>query len=172
MDVPCAFCKKVETKSVKFGLGGRSNISLPHIGGSHPVPSLGILSTERQGTAMYYIEGNIEGRTEMHWSALFLRETMSQDSQWALSGWVQHQNKLPGSQLARSGWCQSWWGRARARGCATSCCSARAPGRPRSPGGRGNLCSWGNSCFGGLHRTMSNRNAFNVLECKSCSYST
>ena len=27
------------------------------------------------------IEGNIEGRTEMQWLALFLRETMSQDSQ-------------------------------------------------------------------------------------------
>ena len=47
------FLKKIEKKSVKFGLGGRSNISLPHIGGSHPVPSL-LVSTERRGTAMYY----------------------------------------------------------------------------------------------------------------------
>ena len=40
MDMPCAFCKKKLKKSVKFGLGKRSNISLPRIGGSHPVPSL------------------------------------------------------------------------------------------------------------------------------------
>ena len=45
-------------KSVKFGLGGRSNISLPRIGGSHPVPSLSLLSTERRGTAMYYKVGD------------------------------------------------------------------------------------------------------------------
>ena len=48
------FLKKTGKKSVKFGLGGRSNISLPRIGGSHPVPSLSLLSTERRGTAMYY----------------------------------------------------------------------------------------------------------------------
>ena len=48
------FLQKNWKKSVKFGLGGRSNISLPHIGGSHPVPSLSLLSTERRGTAMYY----------------------------------------------------------------------------------------------------------------------
>ena len=47
------FLQKNWKKSVKFGLGGRSNISLPHIGGSHPVPSLSLLSTERRGTAMY-----------------------------------------------------------------------------------------------------------------------
>ena len=47
--VPCAFCKTNEKKSVKFGLGGRSNISLPRIGGSHPVPSLSLLLTERRG---------------------------------------------------------------------------------------------------------------------------
>ena len=53
----CARCflEKTEKKSVKFGLGGRSNISLPRIGGSHPVPSLSLLSTERRGTAMYYL---------------------------------------------------------------------------------------------------------------------
>ena len=34
------FLQKKWKKSVKFGLGKRSNISLPHIGGSHPVPSL------------------------------------------------------------------------------------------------------------------------------------
>jgi len=47
----CARCflEKTEKKSVKFGLGGRSNISLPRIGGSHPVPSLSLLSTERRG---------------------------------------------------------------------------------------------------------------------------
>ena len=49
MDVTCAFCKKKWKKSVKFGLGGRSNISLPRIGGSHPVPSLSLLLTERRG---------------------------------------------------------------------------------------------------------------------------
>ena len=53
MDMPCALCKKMK-KSVKFGLGKRSNILLPRIGGYHPVSSLSILSTERQGTAMYY----------------------------------------------------------------------------------------------------------------------
>ena len=37
---------------VKCGLGSRSN--MPDIGGSRPVPSLSILSTERRGTAMYY----------------------------------------------------------------------------------------------------------------------
>ena len=55
MGVPGAFWKKLKKKSVKFGLGGRSNISLPRIGGSHPVPSLSLLSTERRGTAMYYL---------------------------------------------------------------------------------------------------------------------
>ena len=49
------FLQKNWTKSVKFGLGGRSNISLPHIGGSHPVPSLSLQPTERRGTAMYYV---------------------------------------------------------------------------------------------------------------------
>ena len=34
------FLQKKRKKSVKFGLGKRSNISLPRIGGSHPVPSL------------------------------------------------------------------------------------------------------------------------------------
>ena len=34
------FLQKKWKKSVKFGLGKRSNISLPRIGGSHPVPSL------------------------------------------------------------------------------------------------------------------------------------
>ena len=48
------FLQKVWKKSVKFGLCSCSKISLPHIGGSHPVPSLSILSTERWGTAMYY----------------------------------------------------------------------------------------------------------------------
>ena len=43
------FLQKNWKKSVKFGLGGRSNISLPRIGGSHPVPSLSLLSTERRG---------------------------------------------------------------------------------------------------------------------------
>ena len=47
------FAKRMK-KSVKFGLGKRSNILLPRIGGSHHVPSLSILLTERQGTAMYY----------------------------------------------------------------------------------------------------------------------
>ena len=42
-----------EEKSAKFGLGVRSNILLPHIGGSHPVPSLSILSRERRSTANY-----------------------------------------------------------------------------------------------------------------------
>ena len=50
--LPLALCTDHQ-----FGLGGRSNISLPHIGGSHPVPSLSILSTERWGTAMYYHMG-------------------------------------------------------------------------------------------------------------------
>ena len=40
------------------GLCGRLNISLPRIGGSHPVPSLSLLSTERRGTAMYYKVGD------------------------------------------------------------------------------------------------------------------
>ena len=39
------FSKKKWKKSVKFGLGGRSNISLPRIGGSHPVPSRVFLKT-------------------------------------------------------------------------------------------------------------------------------
>ena len=43
------FLQKNWKKSVKFGLGGRSNISLPRIGGSHPVPSLSLLLTERRG---------------------------------------------------------------------------------------------------------------------------
>ena len=43
------FLQKKLKKSVKFGLGGRSNISLPRIGGSHPVPSLSLLLTERRG---------------------------------------------------------------------------------------------------------------------------
>ena len=47
------FLQKKWKKSVKFGLGKRSNISLPRIGGYHPVPSLSILLTERYGTAMY-----------------------------------------------------------------------------------------------------------------------
>ena len=34
---------------VKCGLGSRSNILLPRIGGSHPVPSLSLLLTERRG---------------------------------------------------------------------------------------------------------------------------
>ena len=42
-----------EEKSAKFGLGVRSNILLPHIGGSHPIPSLSILSRERRSTANY-----------------------------------------------------------------------------------------------------------------------
>ena len=55
----CAMCflQKKWKNSVKFGLSSRSNISLPRIGGYHPVPSLSILSTERLGTAMYYPEG-------------------------------------------------------------------------------------------------------------------
>ena len=55
--VPCAFCKTNEKKSVKFGLGGRSNILLPRIRGSHPVPSLSLLSTERLCTTMYWGRG-------------------------------------------------------------------------------------------------------------------
>ena len=43
------FLQKKFKKSVKFGLGVRSNISLPRIGGSHPVPSLSLLLTERRG---------------------------------------------------------------------------------------------------------------------------
>ena len=52
----CAMCflQKKWKNSVKFGLSSRSNISLPRIGGHHPVPSLSILSTKRLGTAMYY----------------------------------------------------------------------------------------------------------------------
>ena len=50
MGVPCPFCKKKWKQSVKFGLCSCSNILLPHIGGSHPVPSLSVLSTERRGT--------------------------------------------------------------------------------------------------------------------------
>ena len=63
----CARCflEKTEKKSVKFGLGGRSNISLPRIGGSHPVPSLSLLSTERRGTAMYYF-GSTQANLRMH----------------------------------------------------------------------------------------------------------
>ena len=51
-----SFLQKKWKNSVKFGLSSRSNISLPRIGGHHPVPSLSILSTESLvvGTAMYY----------------------------------------------------------------------------------------------------------------------
>ena len=59
LGVPCPFCKKKWNFFVKCGLGSRSNILLPRIGGSHPVPSLSILSTERRGTAMYYYHPHI-----------------------------------------------------------------------------------------------------------------
>ena len=68
----CAMCflQKKWKNSVKFGLSSRSNISLPRIGGHHPVPSLSILSTERLGTAMYYPNHHPLFKTEAgnHWS--------------------------------------------------------------------------------------------------------
>ena len=53
------FLQKEIKKSVKFGLGGRSNISLPRIGGSHPVPSLSLLSTERRGYSNVLVDYEI-----------------------------------------------------------------------------------------------------------------
>jgi len=64
--IGCAmsFLQKKNVFFVKCGLGSRSNILLPRIGGSHPVPSLSILSTERRGTAMYYgVEGGNAGNS-------------------------------------------------------------------------------------------------------------
>ena len=58
-----SFLQKKWKNSVKFGLSSRSNISLPRIGGHHPVPSLSILSTERLGTAMYYRASDPYGKT-------------------------------------------------------------------------------------------------------------